>query len=77
MEKEKQLSYSITLNEEMSQLANVHAETETAAWKENVIRGYSQGITQHVVNNDGLTTIKIVLKNKNLLISQIEIYKAL
>jgi hypothetical protein len=77
MEKEKQLRYSITLNEEMPQLVNVHAETETEAWKENVIRGYSQGTTQHVVNNDGLTTIKIILKNKNLLISQIEIYKAL
>ena len=76
MEKEKQLVYSITMNEEIPQLVNVHAETETATWKENVLRGYSQGITQHTVNKDGLTTIKIVLKNRNLLISQIEIYKA-
>ncbi len=76
MEKEKKLAYSISVNEEMPQLVNVHAETETAAWKENVIRGFSQGNTLHVVNNNGLATIKIILKNKNLLISQIEIYKA-
>jgi hypothetical protein len=76
MEKEKQLVYSIAVNEDALQPVNVNAEAESAAWKENVLRGYSQGITDHVVNNDGLSTIKIILKNKNLVISQIEIYKA-
>lgn len=75
IEKEKQLTYSIVINDEAPQLVNVHAETESSAWKENVIRGYSQGITQHVVPNNGLSTIKIILRNKNLVISQVEIYK--
>jgi hypothetical protein len=76
MEKEKQLVYGISINEETPQLNNVNAEAESAVWKENVLKGYSQGITQHVVTSDGLTNIKIILKNKNLAISQIEIYKA-
>jgi hypothetical protein len=76
MEKEKQLNYSIAINDEAIQTVNVHAETETAAWKENVIRGYSQGITQHTIATKN-TMIKVILKNKNLVITQIEIYKAL
>jgi Glycosyl hydrolase family 115/Gylcosyl hydrolase family 115 C-terminal domain len=76
MEKEKQLLYSILMNEEAPQLINVNAEAESTVWKENVVRGYSQGITQHVVTSDGLTNIRIILKNKNLALSQIEIYKA-
>ncbi len=75
MEKEKQLIYSIAVNDESGKTINVHAETESAIWKENVLRSYSQGITQHIVSNNGLATIKIILKNKNLAISQIEIYK--
>ena len=76
MEKEKQLNYTVAVNDEQGQIVNVHAETESSVWKENVIRGYSQGITQHIVTNNGLSIIKIVFKNKNLAISQIEIYKA-
>jgi hypothetical protein len=76
MEKEKQLNYTISINEETGQNVNVNAEAETAVWKENVLRGYSQGITQHQVKNNGLSTIRIILKNKNLVINQIEIYKA-
>ena len=75
MEKEKQLVYSVAVNEDALQPVNVNAEAESSVWKENVLRGYSQGVTEHVINNNGLTTIKIVLKNKNLVISQIEIYK--
>jgi len=75
MEKEKQLSYSISMNEEPAQLVNVHAETESAVWKENVLRGYSLGQTQHLVSSSGLSNVKIILQNKNLVISQVEIYK--
>jgi hypothetical protein len=76
MEKEKQLNYSIAVNEDAAQLVNVHSETESNIWKDNVLRGYSQGITKHVVTAEGPATIKIILKNKNLAISQVEIYKA-
>jgi hypothetical protein len=75
MEKEKQLTYNIAVNNETAQSVNVHAEAETAVWKENVLRGFSQGASQHIVAKDGSSIIKMVLKNKNLVISQIEIYK--
>lgn len=75
MEKEKQLTYNIALNNETAKSVNVHAEAESAIWKENVLQGFSQGTSQHVVDKDGSSIIKMVLKNKNLVISQIEIYK--
>jgi len=75
MEKEKQLNYTIAINNETPQTVNVNAEAESAVWKENVLRGFSQGSTQHIVAKDGTSTINIELKNKNLVISQIEIYK--
>ena len=75
MEKEKQLNYSIAVNNETAQNINVNAEAETATWKENVLRGYSQGASVHTIAKDTPGTISIVLKNKNLVISQIEIYK--
>jgi hypothetical protein len=75
MEKEKQLTYNIALNNETAQSVNVHAEAESSVWKENVLRGYSQGESQHIVAKDGVSIIKMVLKNKNLVISQVEIYK--
>ncbi len=76
LEKDKKLNYSIAVNEEQAQVVNVHAETESAIWKENVLRGFSQGSTTHSVHKDGLSIIKIILQNKNIAISQIEIYKA-
>ncbi len=77
MEKERQLNYSITLNDDAVQTVNVNAEAETAMWKENVVRGFSFGATQHTIKTTGPATLKIALKNKNLVISQIEIYNTL
>lgn len=75
MEKEKQLSYSISVSNDVAQMANAHTEAETAAWKENVLRGYSMTATGHKLAASGSTGITIQMKNKNLVISQIEIYK--
>jgi len=75
MEKEKQLNYTIAVNNDTPQNINVNAEAETATWKENVLRGFSQGSSVHPVAKDSPGTIVITLKNKNLVISQVEIYK--
>ena len=77
MEKERQLNYTITVNDDALQTVNVNAEAETAVWKDNVLRGFSQGATQHTIKTTGPATIKIDLKNKNLVISQVEIYNTL
>lgn len=74
MEKERQLNYTVTFNADALQTINVNAEAETAIWKSNVLSGFSQGETQHTVKVTGPSTIKIELKNKNLVINQVEIY---
>jgi hypothetical protein len=75
MEKEKQLNYTIAVNNETAQNVNVNAEAETSAWKENVLRGYAQGSSVHPIVKDMPGIITITLKNKNLVINQVEIYK--
>jgi hypothetical protein len=77
MENERQLNYTIAINNETVQTVNVNAEAETAVWKENVLQGFSQGVTQHTLKTTGPAIIKIELKNKNLVISQVEIYNTL
>ncbi|GAB2806225.1 glycosyl hydrolase 115 family protein [Ferruginibacter profundus] len=75
MEKERLLNYTIAVNNETPQNVNVNAEAETGTWKENVLRGYSQGASVHAIAKDTPGVIYIKLQNKNLVISQVEIYK--
>ena len=75
MEKERTLNYSISLNGDAAQTANVNSEADSPGWKENVLRGYSIGETVHVLTTSGQATVVIELKNRNLVINQVEIYK--
>ncbi|HEX7848028.1 MAG TPA: glycosyl hydrolase 115 family protein [Chitinophagaceae bacterium] len=69
------LNYAVSLGNDAPQTVNVNAEAESAQWKENVLRGFSAGETKHILGKTGITTILIEIQNKNLVISQIEIYK--
>jgi hypothetical protein len=75
MEKERLLQYSVSLNGDAPQLVNVNAEADSPAWKENVLRGFSEGETKHLLSTSGAATITIEIKNKNLVITQVEIFK--
>jgi len=75
MENDKKLIYSIALNNDSSQIINVHADTESAVWQTNVINGFSLGVSNHHVIRKGKSTLHVILQNRNLVISQIEIYK--
>ena len=75
MEKDKKLNYSAALNSDRPQIINVQAETESAIWQKNVINGFSLGASNHHVIRKGKSTLHIILQNRNLVISQIEIYK--
>ena len=75
MGNDKKLNYSIALNNDTPQIINVQAETESAIWQKNVINGFSLGVSNHQVNRSGKSTLHIILQNRNLVISQIEIYK--
>ncbi|MEO8109067.1 MAG: glycosyl hydrolase 115 family protein [Ginsengibacter sp.] len=71
----KQLRYGISINDEPEQVMNIYAETESNAWKQNVVNGFSYGTTTHVIKKDGSAIIKLSLKDPGLVISTIEIYK--
>lgn len=75
MEKDRWLNYSISLNGDGVQIVNVNSEAESQTWKDNVLRGFSMGETVHVLTESGPASIVIELKNKNLVVSQVEIYK--
>ncbi|MGC4104279.1 glycosyl hydrolase 115 family protein [Ferruginibacter sp.] len=75
MEKERLLQYSVSFNTGAAQTVNVNAEAETNTWKENVLQGFSAGETTLPLTTSGITAINIELLNKNIVLSQIEIYK--
>ena len=75
MEKERQMNYRISLNNDAMQTVNVNAEADSPAWKENVLTGFSFGETVHTLGTSGSATIIIELLNKNIVINQVEIYK--
>ena len=71
----KKLEYSISLNEEPAQIINIHSEAESAGWKENVVKGYSMGQTIHTVDKNGVNEIRISIKNMNMVLLAVEVYK--
>lgn len=71
----KYLQYGVSVGGDSIQTVNVHAEADSKAWRENVLRGYSVGATTHVIKT-GEEKIRIYFKNKDLVISSIEIYNA-
>ncbi|MEJ8843975.1 glycosyl hydrolase 115 family protein [Lacibacter sp. H375] len=71
----KYLQYGISVGEDDIQTVNVHAEADSKAWRENVLKGYSAGTTTHTIKT-GLEKIRIYFKNKDIVITSIEIYKA-
>ena len=71
----KYLQYGISVGEDAIQTVNVHAEADSKAWRENVLKGYSAGTTTHTIRT-GQEKIRIYFKNKDIVITSIEIYKA-
>jgi len=71
----KNLRYAIAVNNETPQIGNVHAEADSRDWKENVVRGYSCGKTSHAIKKDTENTLRLWLKDPNMVISTIEFYK--
>jgi len=71
----KYLQYGISVGGDTVQTVNVHAEADSKAWRENVLRGYSAGTTTHFIKT-GQEKIRIYFKNKDLVITSIEIHKA-
>jgi hypothetical protein len=71
--KEWGMRYGISVNNDSIQIVDLNAEEKSAAWNENVLRGYSFGTTTHQVETDGEATIRIYLLDPGLVVSRIEV----
>ncbi len=68
-----QLRYAISVNGDTPQVVNVHTESESNVWKQNVLRGYSLGKTIHTIQQSGTCNIRIYLLDEGLVLNQLEI----
>jgi hypothetical protein len=71
--KGRDVRYSISVNSDSIQNVSVNASAESATWKKNVLRGYSEGITKHSIKNEGECVIRIYLPEPGTIINRIEI----
>lgn len=70
----KELRYRIEVNGNAGKTVNVHAEADSKAWKENVIRGYSAGESNHLTK-DKMNTVRLYFKDAGVVFNSIEFYK--
>lgn len=67
------LRYAVSINGEAPQLVNIHTESESRAWKENVLRGFALGKSVHTTATAGPATIRLYFLDPGLVINQLEI----
>jgi hypothetical protein len=67
------LRYAISVNNDTPQIINVHTESETNTWKQNVLRGFSAGTTTHQIKHTGISTIRIYVLDEGLVLTQLTI----
>jgi hypothetical protein len=52
---------------------NIHSESESAQWKQNVLRGYAEGRSAHLISKAGASVIRIYFPDPGLAVNLIEI----
>lgn len=67
------LHYAVSVNGSPPQVVDVNVPADSKQWKENVLRGFSQGQTMHEVAASGLATIRLYLLDAGLVVNQIQI----
>jgi hypothetical protein len=67
------LRYAISVNNDAPQVINLHTESETSTWKQNVLRGFSAGTTTHQIQHTGISTIRIYVLDEGLVLNQLTI----
>lgn len=72
---EQKLRCAVSLDGDEPAVMNFHKETETPVWKLNVLRGYAEGQTEHVVNIAN-SHLRIYIKDIGLVLNTVEFYKA-
>jgi len=67
------LRYAVSVNGDAPQIVNIHTESESRAWKENVLRGFALGKSTHAVNASGPASIRIYFLDPGLVINELQI----
>jgi hypothetical protein len=73
IQKERGIRYAISVNNDPIQVVDLNFSAENPVWKENVLRGYTIGQTNHQVNTQKGSVIRVYLLDPGLVINQIEI----
>lgn len=69
---DKKLQFGISVNNDPIQLVNIHSESESRQWKENVLRGYAEGKINGTSTGE-TTVLRIYFPEPGLVINTIEI----
>ncbi|WP_201980029.1 glycosyl hydrolase 115 family protein [Hymenobacter rubidus] len=67
------LHYAVSVNGSAPEVVDVNVPADSKQWKENVLRGFSQGQTSHEVAGSGPATIRLYLLDAGLVVNQIQI----
>lgn len=69
---DKKLVFGISINNYFAELVNVHSESDSKPWRENVLRGYSEGKISCNTNQEEIV-LRIYFPEPGLVINTIEI----
>jgi hypothetical protein len=69
---DKKLQFGISINNDPVQLMNIHSESESRQWKENVLRGYAASKIKGTANQEE-TVLRIYFPEPGLVVNTIEI----
>ncbi|WP_198172949.1 glycosyl hydrolase 115 family protein [Hymenobacter ginkgonis] len=67
------LHYAISVNQGPPQVVDVNVPADSKQWKENVLRGFSQGQTTHEVSAAGPATIRVYLLDPGVVLNQLQL----
>lgn len=69
---DKKLQFGISLNNDPIQLMNIHSESESKEWKENVVRGYADSKIDCTIIEEE-TVLRIYFPETGLVVNTIEV----
>jgi hypothetical protein len=70
----QKLRYAIAVNEELGQEINLHTETDSREWRQNVLRGFSKGESIHDFDKE-INLLRVYIKDGGFVFNTIEFYK--
>jgi hypothetical protein len=71
--KEHQLRYGISVNEDAVQSIDIESKEYSKKWSSNVLRGYASGKTYHIISKEGDAIVRIYLPDPGVVVSSIEV----